>query len=437
MNPKLQTVRISLAGLLLLFIVACLQAQPIEQYIKVVVAPERADWTYKTGEPVTFTITVLQNGNPLRNATVNYQVGPEKMEPTIRKEGVAAPKGVVTVNGGTMKTAGFLRCTAEVLFDGKTYKGLGTAGFDPLSIKPTVQEKSDFVAFWDQAKKDLATIPLDARMTLMPERCTEKVNVYHVNIQNFKLGARVYGILCVPKAEGKYPALLRVPGAGVRGYAGDVAMAEKGIITLEIGIHGIPVNLDPGVYNDLRAGALPDYYTYNLDNRDRYYYKRVYLGCVRANDFLVSLPQFDGVHLAVTGGSQGGALSIVTAALDPRVKSLAAFYPALSDVTGYLNGRAGGWPHLFDKNNVAVHNTKEKLETVSYYDVVNFARVLKVPGLYSWGFNDETCPPTSMYAAYNVITAPKDLFLALETGHWTYPEQRDKFNAWLEKQLKN
>jgi cephalosporin-C deacetylase len=435
MNNRLISVRLSLTAMLLFFIVALSDAQPIEQFIKVVVAPEHADWTYKTGEPANFTITVLQNGNPLRNATINYQIGPEKMEPTVKKDGVALPKGTLSVNGGTMKSGGFLRCTAEVQIDGKTYKGLGTAGFDPLTIRPTVAEKSDFVAFWDQAKKDLATIPLDARMTLMPERCTEKVNVYHVNIQNFKLGTRLYGILCVPKQEGKYPALLKVPGAGVRPYAGDVALAEKGIITLEIGIHGIPVNMDPGVYNDLRAGALADYFTYNLDNRDRYYYKRVYLGCVRANDFLFSLPQFDGTNLAVTGGSQGGALSIVTAALDPRVKFLAAFYPALSDVTGYLNGRAGGWPHLFDKNNVAVHNTKEKLETVPYYDVVNFARVVKVPGLYSWGFNDETCPPTSMYAAYNVISAPKELYLALETGHWTYPEQREMFNAWLEKKL--
>jgi cephalosporin-C deacetylase-like acetyl esterase len=247
----------------------------------------------------------------------------------------------------------------------------------------------------------------------------------------------LYGILCVPKKEGKYPALLQVPGAGVRPYNGDIAMAEKGIITFQIGIHGIPVTMDPYVYTDLGASTLNQYYNYNLDNKDRYYYKRVYLGCVRANDFLVSLPQYDGVNLAVTGGSQGGALSIVTAALDTRVKFLAAFYPALSDVTGYLNGRAGGWPHLFDKNNLPYNNLKEKIETVGYYDVVNFARQLKVPGLYSWGFNDETCPPTSMYAAYNVITAPKDLILALETGHWTYPEQREKFNLWLEEKLKS
>jgi cephalosporin-C deacetylase-like acetyl esterase len=56
--------------------------------------------------------------------------------------------------------------------------------------------------------------------------------------------------------------------------------------------------------------------------------------------------------------------------------------------------------------------------------------------MYSWGFNDETCPPTSMHAAYNVITAPKSLFLALETGHWMYPEQKENMDKWLQKQLK-
>ena len=157
-------------------------------------------------------------------------------------------------------------------------------------------------------------MPMDPTMTLLPERCTDKVNVYHVSIQNYRNGARVYGILCVPRKEGKYPALLRVPGAGIRPYNGDISTAEKGIITLQIGIHGIPVNLDADVYSDLSAGALSGYNYFNLENRDRYYYKRVYLACVRANDFLVNLPQYDGVNLGVAGGSQGGALSIITVA---------------------------------------------------------------------------------------------------------------------------
>jgi cephalosporin-C deacetylase-like acetyl esterase len=209
-----------------------------------------------------------------------------------------------------------------------------------------------------------------------------------------------------------------------------VRTAEKGVITLEIGIHGIPVTMDVSLYNDMMASSLSGYWTNNLDDRDRYYYKRVYLGCVRANDFLVSLPQYDGSNLAVTGGSQGGALSIVTAALDSRVKWAAPIYPALSDMVGYLQGRAGGWPHIFDANNPQ-NNTPAKIKAAAYYDVVNFAKQLKVPCFYSMGFNDETCPPTSMWAVYNSIAAPKELKLYLETGHWTFPEENEAVTNWL------
>jgi cephalosporin-C deacetylase len=421
--------------LLLVNILNFCSAQPTEQFIKVVVAPDHADWTYAPGEKVKFTITILQSGNVLKNAVVKYEIGPEKMDP-VKKDSLLVASGTMMIDGGTMKEAGFLRCIATAFLNNKSYRGLATAAFSPLQIAPTITIPSDFDSYWEQAKTELATIPIDARMTLMPERCTENVNVYHVNLQNYKLNTRLYGILCVPKKEGKYPAILLVPGAGARPYAGDIANAEKGFITFQIGIHGVPVNMDVSVYNNMMAGPLAGYWNYNLDDKDRYYYKRVYLGCVRANDFIASLPQYDGTNLGVMGGSQGGALSIVTAALDTRVKYLAAYYPALADVTGYLKGRAGGWPHLFDKTNLAFNNTTEKIATAGYYDVVNFARQLKVPGIYSMGFNDETCPPTSMYAAYNVISAPKELFIVPETGHWTYPEQTEKLTNWLLGKLK-
>jgi cephalosporin-C deacetylase len=419
---------------LLLFLVcafpAFMAAQPVEQLIKVVVAPDHSNWTYKTGEPVKFSIAVLQDGNPVKNATIYYELGPEKMHPS-KKDSLVLTDGKITLDAGTMKTAGFMRCAVVAKFNGKEYRKIATAGFDPLNIKPTVTEPADFDAFWTNAKQELSAMPLGTKMTLLPERCTETVDVYHVSVQNVAGSGLIYGILCLPKKPGKYPALLRVPGAGVRPYGGNIAMAEKGMITLEIGIHGIPVNLDPAVYTNLGSAALNGYPYYNMDNRDKFYYKKVYLGCVRANDLLVSLPQYDGSTLAVTGGSQGGALSIVTAALDPRVKFLAAYYPALADVTGYLHGRAGGWPHYFDRNNAPANDKKDKIETICYYDVVNFSRRVKIPGIYSWGYNDEVCPPTSMYASYNVIAAPKTIFLVPETGHWTYPEQGETLNNWL------
>lgn len=376
-----QQMRISkkiISFLLLVFSIQISNAQPREQIVKVIVAPEHQNWIYKVGEEVKFSISIFQDGNLLKNTNIKYEVGPEKMKP-FKKDSFNLKDGTSVIDGGTMKTLGFLRCIVIAEVNGKQYRSLTTAGFDIEKIQPTIQNPADFIQFWDQAKIELGKIPIDVRMTLLPERCAENVNVYQVNLQNYRPGYRLYGILCVPQKEGKYPAILKVPGAGIRPYYGDIENEEKGIITFEIGIHGIPVNLNMNVYQSLSNGALSGYPNVNLDDRDRYYYKRVYLGCIRANDFLEILPQFDGKNLAVTGGSQGGALAIVTAALDPKVIFLTSYYPALSDLTGYLKGRAGSWPHLFSPDNSSFNNKKKKIETCGYYDVVNFARLIKVP----------------------------------------------------------
>ena len=409
-------------------------AEPVEKLVKVKISLNHTDWTYKLGEKVQFNITVTKNNQFLSNKKVLYEYGLEGLTP-IKKDSAVVTNGQLTVEVNGLKTSGFLRCKAVVVIDGVKYDGYGTAGFEPENIKPTTDLPTDFTQFWDKAKADNAKIPLDTKMTLLPNRCTEKVNVYESSIQNYVLGGRVYGIVCIPKKPGKYPALLKVPGAGIRPYEGDIEMAEKGLITFEIGIHGISVTQEKDIYKDLSTGALSGYSMFNLDNKDKYYYKRVYLGCVRAVDFLYSLPEFDGKNIAVTGGSQGGALTIVTASLDSRIKYLAAFYPALCDLTGYLHGRVGGWPHMFCDAWSKFNCTKEKIETSKYYDVVNFARFVKVPGFYSWGFNDFVCPPTSTYSAYNEISAPKSLLIFQETGHWTYPEQMELSKKWLIDQL--
>jgi cephalosporin-C deacetylase-like acetyl esterase len=402
--------------------------------IQVRVSTDHADWRYEPGQPVRFHIAAVQDGQPVSGLKVTYKIGYEMMPPKIDQTVTLSAEGI-TVDGGTLNEPGFLRCIATIEKNGRAYRGLSTAAFRPESIQPTQKDPPDFDQFWAAGKAALAKLPIDAKITPLPEYGNAAADCYQVNLQNVGMGtspSRFYGVLCEPKAPGKYPAVLSVPGAGVRPYRGLAALAAQGVITLQVGIHGIPVTMDQSVYDSLAAGGLANYNTIGLDSRDRYYFRRVYLGCVRANDFLVSHPKFDGEHLAVTGGSQGGALSIVTAALDPRVKGLAAYYPALSDVTGYLNNRAGGWPHMFrSADGPQSHRTPAKIETSAYYDVVNFARRLKVPGLYSWGFNDETCPPTSTYSAYNVITAPKKLLLAVETGHNNIPEQVAEVDAWL------
>ncbi|HEU5078914.1 MAG TPA: acetylxylan esterase [Opitutaceae bacterium] len=409
--------------------------------VQVRVAPDHRDWTYNVGEPVHFKVSVTADNEPIGNLTVKYTVGPEMMP--AKAQTAAVPLEGLAIDGGTMKEPGFLRCTVSVEVAGKTYSGAGTAAFSPEKIRPTQTEPADFDAFWKAAKEELATVPIDATYTPIPEASTGTVNVYLVRLRNvgksWEGPGHFYGILCEPKAPGKYPALLRVPGAGVRPYFGDVEMAEKGVITFEVGIHGIPVNMPKIVYNDLLGGALDGYWMFNLDDKSKYYYRRVYLGCVRANDFLTSLPNWDGKNLIVAGASQGGQLTIATTALDPRVTGLAVTHPAFCDVTGELHGRAGGWPHPFkpdpETGAKSPNATPEKIATTTYYDSVNFAKRIKVPGYYNWGYNDDTCPPTSTYAAYNIITAPKELAVTLELAHQYTKEQQDAINGWIAKQL--
>jgi len=431
--------------LICLVVVASLVAVPFAQAprqpfsrIAVTVTPDHADWTYQPGEAVRFRVDVIRDGHQVTGATVKYGVGPETMPPSTEATAVVGTAPLM-IDGGTMKEPGFLRLVATADVDGRTYRGLGTAGFAPEGIQPTQINPPDFDAFWDGERARLAALPLDARWTPLPDYGTADAECSQVNLQNVGLTAgtsRLYGILCTPRAAGKYPALLAVPGAGVRPYRGLAEVTGRGVITFQIGIHGIPVIQPQEVYDSLGRGGLSGYQTFGLDSRERYYYRRVYTGTLRANDFLTSLPQWDGKNLGVTGGSQGGALAIVTAGLDRRVTRLAAYYPALSDVTGYLQSRAGGWPHMFRATEGPnVHRDEAKIATTRYYDVVNFARRVTVPGLYSWGFNDETCPPTSMYAAYNVITAPKRLMLAYDTGHRTTQEQVDDVDDWLVGEL--
>ena len=405
--------------------------------VQVRVVLDHRDWTYELGQPAKFTVFVTADNQPIDNVSVSYSVGREMTRITERM--AVVPIGGLMIDGGSLSEPGFLRCTVSCEVAGKTYKGVATAAYAPDSIRPLQVEPADFDDFWRNQLSELSKAPLQPSLTYLPESSTDTVDVYHVSFRTVGPGwttvpARIFGILCEPKLAGKYPVILKVPGAGVRAYMGDKELASRGAITLEIGVHGIPVNLPDSVYDSLYAGALNGYWAYNFDNKETFYYRRIYLSCVRANDFLASRPMWDGKNMLVMGASQGGQLSIVTAALDSRVTGLAATHPAFCDVAAELHGRAGGWPHPFQANRAtgekSEHATAEKIATSTYYDTVNFARRLKVPGYYTWGYNDEVCPPTSTYAAYNVITAPKTLGLTLELAHSYNQEQHEAITEW-------
>ena len=145
--------------------------------------------------------------------------------------------------------------------------------------------------------------------------------------------------------------------------------------------------------------------------------KHVYLGLVRCIDLLTSLPEWDGRNVVTVGGSQGGALAIVAAALDKRVNLCVANHPALSDMSAAIEpGRTHGYPHFSTADGML---TAEHQKTLAYYDVVCFAPYVKAKTYLTWGFNDNTCPPTTSYAVWNLLQCEKDSLITPINEHWT------------------
>ena len=404
--------------------------------ISIEITPDRTeDWRYSAGDSVAYDIVVRVDGKPLKNASGKYTSAREKM-PAHETHRATLPDGRLRVKTAGMPCPGFLTCRVFLLDEkGATVADdLAQAAFDPEKLRPMTDMPEDFAAFWERAKAENAKIPMDPRVERAEQWCTDKVDVYYVRLQSFRKDNYVYGYVSVPKSKGPHPAVLYVPGAGVAKTKPSTYMAEKGVITMTLGIHGIPLDMPDENYDILKNGALYNYQFVNLDNRDQYYYKRVFMGCIRAIDYLFTRPEFDGERLMVSGGSQGGGLSIVTTALDPRVKYFVCFYPALCDHMGYLYDRAGGWPHMFDRTRV-YFRTAERILNSRYYDAANFARLIRVPGFFSWGYNDLSCPITSMYSAYNVVTAPKELVLELRNGHRRSERQNRLADAWMLRQF--
>ena len=420
---------------LLQFLLLLLMALPIEAQIRgndivVSVTPDHKDWNYKLNETANFEVNVRKSGTLLDNVQIDYEAGPV-MYPDVKRS-ITLKDGTLHLKG-TLNRQGFYRVKVVAHVNGKDYEGLCTAGFAPEKIQPYAKYPDDFDDFWKKALEEARRNELNPTMKLLPDRCTKDDNVYEVSFVNNRPNSRIYGILSVPKAQGHYPALLRVPGAGVRPYPGDTYTASGKCIVLEIGIHGIPVTLDQTVYDRLLDGALNGYWDTNLEDPNKNYYKRVITGAVRSVDFIASLPEWDGKTLGVTGASQGGFLSIATAALDSRVTFFAAIHDAMCDYEAETKGIAGGWPHYFYNQKADV----KRIEGSRYYDGVNFAKRLRPSQVcrFSFGYNDEVVPPTSSYGLYNIVKAKKSLTVYPMTGHYWYQEQWDEWQNFLIHQL--
>ncbi|NPD92139.1 acetylxylan esterase [Xylanibacter muris] len=420
---------ILLLGIALTAIQASAQfSKPRRQYVEYIVSTNNPSRNYELNENASLKIEAYKGGIPLNGVKVYYKTGDEMMTPE-KNDSAVFNNGVATINLGTRKEPGFKACDLKFTVYDKTYKDLVKVGFAPEKIKPFTAMPEDFDKFWNKAIKEVEKIDLTPEITPLPSYSTKNVDVFLVKLTVGKNGRNMYGYLSKPKDGKKHPVLFEPPGAGAKKITPTTYYSENGFIHFKINIHsGCNSELSDDMFETARKIA--DNYNRNgIENKEQFYYKDVYAGCSRCVDFLCTLPEWDGKNVGVTGGSQGGALTIITAALNKKVTFCAPFYPALCDLNGFQHNRAGGWPKYFQKG-----NEKQGAEhTLEYYDVVNFARRLTCPIFFSFGYNDDTCSPTSTYGTYNEIKSPKTLSITPTSGHWRFPETNDESVKWMQK----
>lgn len=395
--------------------------------------PDHADWLYKTGERAKVEVTLCKYGIP-QNVTVDYEIGPDEMPPT-DKGSVQLKGGRATIDMGTMKQAGFLDLCLRATVDGQPTEHHVKVGFSPEQLKPYTKNPQDFDDFWAKNLEQARKTPVTVSVEPAPQYTTDDVDALLVKLRTDKRHS-IYGYLTKPKRVGKYPVVMTPPGAGIKTIKNvNDDYSRQGLIRLMIEIHGLNPTLSDDTFQEISSTFSDEngYVQNGLDDRDNSYLKHVYVACVRAIDYLTTLPEWDGQNIIVQGGSQGGALSLITAALDKRVTACVANHPALSDVAGYQDGRAGGWPHMNRQHNML---TPQKVQTLQYYDVVNFARRIECPVYLTWGFNDNVCPPTTSYIVWNLITAPKESLITPINEHWTTSGTNQLQIEWIKKHLR-
>ena len=412
----------------------------------------KPDAIYKAGEEIVFTGQLLADGKVAAGCTVEYKLNHHgKMvksgkavvseKPLVFSTKLDKP-GWVHVYCVFKKGGKVLR--RQVMYRGKMVTrdvagGIG-AMIEPEKIDIAVKEPADFDEFWGNIKKATCAQPIKEleKIDITPADQKNKFFVYDVKVNSIA-NRPVSGYLVMPKnAKPKsLPALVAFHGAGFRSSTMQLGYANKGMITFDVNAHGIANGKSKAFYDQVRKDITKErggrYNHSKKEDREKYYYKDVYIRVIRALQYVKSLPEWDGKNLIIVGGSQGGAQAIVAAALDQDVTLCRAMVPAMSDHSGILAGRQSGWPRACETAD-GKPDTQKAFENMAYYDDVFFGRRIKCPIYTCTGFIDTVCSPTSVYAFYNNL--PKDTFKSMTTTPTAPHTAGEKyFNAALDEYL--
>lgn len=392
---------------------------------EILLSTDKSGGVCKTGDTVTFTIQFFKDGKPVAGQKMGYYLytddGKKQMELFTTKEEPAKFQTKLTAPGSLRIEAAALSPDGKVMkmeVDKKSYNLQSQIGViaDPGTFKPGFTEPADFQKFWDDAKAELAKIPLDPKLEKveLPKTQQGAFQCWDVKVGSIG-GTPVSGYLVMPAGakSRSLPVIVTFHGAGVR--SANKSFNPKAI-TFDVNAHGIANGQSPEFYANLSKKELSVYWRINAGSREQFYFRNMFLRVQRALDFVKSIPEWDGKNLIVSGSSQGGAQSIVAAGMDPQVTLMFASVPALCDHGGILAGRESGWPRL-----IALKDGKPAdeniVKTTPYFDCAFFAKRIKADAYFTVGLVDRTCVPTSVYATFNSIPGKKNITVYPDKGH--------------------
>lgn len=287
----------------------------------------------------------------------------------------------------------------------------------------------DFDSFWAGVLEELSGIPLDAGMVHDPLRSNPVATVHQVTYRSLD-GLEIFAWYSVPaEGSGPFPAVLILPG-----YKSEPALrrdwANKGVAALSVAVRGkLPSSAE---FNPGYPGLL----TSGVESRDTYSYKGVIADCVRAVDFLLSRPEVDAERIYCSGSSQGGGLTLITSALRKEIKAGVSGYPFLCCYPESMRmQRSYPYDELSCYARAYPDRVDQALDTLRYFDAVNFASRIECPMVVGIAMEDEVCPPETSYAAYKNLGGERELWLFPNSGHGNAHEYPARETAWLQQRI--
>lgn len=309
---------------------------------------------------------------------------------------------------------GFYRAVLYAVKNGvKSEIARTNIGVNPQQIISEQDKQPDFDSFWAETLAELAEVDVQPQFTLLKEHSNDVRQAYRVEMKSFG-DETVSGLLYVPVADGKYPAMISYMGYGSEVWYADPSSNPQ-MIEFMLCVRNQAFNRKPGEKDDWCARGIAD--------KDTYYYRGAFADAVRAIDFVCSLEKTDVDRVFAAGESQGGALTLAAASLDGRLKAIAPSAPFLCDYPDYF--RLAGWPGdpIEAAAKEAGMSEEEMFKVLSYFDIKNFTDRIQCPVIMAIGLQDDVCPPHTNFAGYNHIRTEKSWICYPEAFHNVWQQE--------------